>query len=200
LIFDGRFSDPDFVTLSDVDKKCASTQKIFNSMSEPHQSNTLLTGLVNDPSQIPVPNSFTHCDTDMSTQYFEILEYVGFNGEASHSIVALIESSQTLSLNETVKSWIRYRWREVHANELLMAEVIPNRCRVTQAYEAIGIVGDFAAKCAKYIEWDPLRNIIDIMEESIKDALTLRKWYLKNKNKSGQTFGIDQKEKEGESL
>jgi hypothetical protein len=82
----------------------------------------------------------------------------------------------------------------------MAGEVIPNRWRVTQAYEAIGIVGDFAAKCAKYIEWDPLRNIIDIMEESIKDVLTLRKWYLKNKNKSGQTLGIDQKEKEGESL
>jgi hypothetical protein len=143
--------------------------------------------LIDNLSHISVPDSFTHRDVDLRTLYFDIFVYVGFNSEASTSIAAEIigRDRSALSLTETVTSWITKRWREVHANEALIpAQGQPLdafRKTLAQAYISIGVIEEFAVKCTTFISWDPLRNIIDIMEESIHDALTLRNLYLKNK-------------------
>lgn len=146
--------------------------------------------LIDNLSHILVPDSFTHRDVDLQTLYVDIFKYVGFNSEASTSIATEIIDRSALSITETVTSWITKRWREVHANEALIPvqdqPLDAFRETLAQVYVSIGVVEEFAVKCTTFISWDPLRNLIDIMEESIRDALTLRNFYLKNKITRGR--------------
>ena len=74
------------------------------------------------------------------------------------------------------------RWRKLSEESDIGGEEsiegIDARGTVASIYESIGIVKEFAYNCIIFIFLDPLRNIIEIMMESIKDVITLWECYL----------------------
>lgn len=138
--------------------------------------------LLSNLSYIPVPVSFTERQIDPYTFYIDVLGFIGFNHEVSVSIASEVQMNSAFSLIETVTEWITRRWRKLSGESDIggeeSVEGIDARKRVASTYESIGIVKEFAYNCTTFIFLDPLRNIIEIMAESIKDVITLRECYL----------------------
>ena len=138
--------------------------------------------LLSNLSCIPVPVSFTERQVDPYIFYVDVLGFIGFNREVSLSIASEVQTNSAFSLIETVTEWIMRRWRKLSEESDIGGEEsiegIDARETVASIYESIGIVKEFAYNCTIFIFLDPLRNIIEIMVESIKDVTTLRECYL----------------------
>lgn len=138
--------------------------------------------LLSNLSCIPVPVSFTERQPDPYIFYVDVLEFIGFNREVSVSIANEVQTNLSFSLIETVTEWITRHWRKLSEESDIggeeSIEAIDAREMVASTYESIGIVKEFAYNCTTFIFLDPLRNIVEIMAESIKDVTTLRECYL----------------------
>lgn len=136
--------------------------------------------LLSNLATIPVPPAFTIRDVDPLEFAVEVLEFVGFNTNVSNTLAISLTSSTAMSLSKHVVEWMIRRWRELEA-DLCAADDHHARddlAAVALKYESLGLVREFAHKCASCVIFDPLSSIIDIVEESIKDAITLRDCHL----------------------
>jgi hypothetical protein len=141
--------------------------------------NDFRTHLLVNLATIPVPASFRDRDVSMVVLYRDLCHFVGLNEETSQLIAERTVDAQSLSITDIIEGCIKRRWRDVIANNANNdGEPMQFESRLAELYEQVGVVNSFAAKCAKYVVFDPLMHLLDILRDSMSDALTLRRQWI----------------------
>ena len=141
----------------------------------------VLNQLLGDLASIPVPPSFkTFSHVDPITFYTEMLSFVGFTPETAQAIAIQVESNGSSSLTTTALEWLQTHSEGCSADlvgasydALEKADVYSSSTNPSE------LIKEFASDCARFVIGDPLRNIMDIVAESIDDAVTLRDYHAK---------------------